>query len=163
VYELPTTTSFLPSDFRALNAVGSVFTDSFDVSEQVPRQGVPGSTRRSEWFGVDYYGEFWVRVAGEYEFVLDADDSADLYIDDRRIITDDGIHPPETARKKIELEAGRHTIHLPYFEGPKYVNLILQIKPPSGDLRVFDIRDYRRPAQVESPAHLDQSLKSVSR
>lgn len=145
VYELPMTTMLLPSDFRKLNAVGSIFTDSFNVAEQTLRQGIPGSTRRSEWFGVDYYGEFWVDKPGKYEFVLNADDGADLYIDDRRIIADDGIHPPQSANGAVVLGPGRHTLHLPYFEGPKYVNLILQVKPPNGTLGVFDIRNYAKP------------------
>lgn len=151
VYELPTTTSFLPSDFRALNAIGAVFTDSFDIPEQILRQGLPGSTARSEWFGVDYYGEFWVSKSGRYEFVLNADDGADLYIDDRMVINNDGIHPPRTVNGLVTLDAGRHTMHLPYFEGPTYVSLILQIKPPDGDLSVFDIRNYARPAHQRPP------------
>ena len=160
VYELPVTTTLLPSDFRKLNAVGSIFTDSFNVAEQILRQGIPGSTRRSEWFGVDYYGGFWVDKPGKYEFVLDADDGADLYIDDQRIISDDGIHPPQTVKGSVMLGPGRHTIHLPYFEGPKYVNLILQVKPPGGTLGVFDIRDYARPLNI--PASPDAQVDNSS-
>jgi len=160
VYELPVTTTLLPSDFRKLNAVGSIFTDSFNVAEQTLRQGIPGSTRRSEWFGVDYYGEFWVDKPGKYEFVLNADDGADLYIDDRRIISDDGIHPPQTAKGSVILGPGRHTMRLPYFEGPKYVNLILQVKPPNGTLGVFDIRNYARPLNI--PASPDAQVDNSS-
>jgi CheY-like chemotaxis protein len=117
VYELPTTTKFLPADFQVLNAVGAVYTDSLDVPEQILGQGIPGSTPRSEWFGIDYFGEFWISKPGKYLFVLDADDGADLYIDDHQLIGNDGIHPPQTVSKSIRLEAGRHTLHLPYFQG----------------------------------------------
>jgi hypothetical protein len=163
VYELPVTTTFLPRDFRKLNAVGSIFTDSFNVAEQTLRQGIPGSTRRSEWFGVDYYGEFWVDKPGKYEFVLNADDGADLYIDDRRIISDDGIHPPQTAKGAVMLGPGRHTMHLPYFEGPKYVNLILQVKPPNGPLGVFDIRNYARPLTTPASPEAQADNSSTAR
>ena len=158
VYELPTTTTLLPSDFRALNSVGAVFTDSFNVPERALGHGLPGSTSRSEWFGVDYYGEFWVTTPGKYDFVLAADDGADLYIDDHLLINDDGIHPPRTITKSIELTTGRHTIHLPYFEGPTYVSLILQVKPPNGILDVFDIRDYRKPSPP-TPHDVESSPK----
>jgi hypothetical protein len=148
VYELPNPTSYLPSDFKVLNAVGAVYTNSLNVSEQILRQGIPGSTSRSEWFGIDYYGEFWIMKSGKYLFSLNADDGADLYIDDHQLISDDGIHPPQTVTKSITLDAGRHTIHLPYFQGPTYVNLILQIQPPDENLRVFDLRDFSMPTKA---------------
>lgn len=107
--------------------------------------GWPGSTLRSEWFGIDYYGSFWIRTAGKYLFVLNADDGADLFIEDHMLINDDGIHVPRTLTASITLAAGKHTIHLPYFQGPVAVNFILQIKPPDGDLRVFDLREFRPP------------------
>lgn len=146
VYELPTTTQFLPSDFRKLNAVGAIYTQLLDVPEQILNQGLPGSSARSEWFGVDYYGEFWVKTPGKYTFVLNADDGADLYIDDRMLINDDGIHPPRTMHADVNLDAGRHTIHLPYFQGPTYVNLILQVKPPNEEMKIFNLREFARPA-----------------
>jgi hypothetical protein len=149
VYELPTTTKFLPSDFKVLNAVGAVYADSLSAPEQMLRQGIPGSTPRAEWFGIDYYGEFWITKPGKYHFVLNADDGADLFIDEHRLIDDDGIHPPQTAGGSMTLDAGRHTLHMPYFQGPTYVNLILQIKPPDGDLKTFDVRDYPDPARAK--------------
>lgn len=147
VYELPNTTNFLPANFRVLNAVGAVYTNSLNVREQVLTLGIPGSTQRSEWFGIDYYGQFWIKTPGKYLFVLNADDGADLYIDDRRLIGDDGIHPPQTVSGSVRLEAGRHTIHLPYFQGPTYVNLILQVKAPDEELKVFNLRDFQPPNQ----------------
>jgi hypothetical protein len=150
VYELPQTTMFLPEDFKALNAVGALYTTSLSVPERILPQGLPGSTPRSDWFGVDYYGEFWVTKPGKYEFVLSADDGADLYIDERRIIDDDGIHPPQTVSGSVNLAAGRHTIHLPYFQGPTYVSLVLRVQPPDGILDTFDLRDYARPSSLLS-------------
>lgn len=147
VYELPNTTSFLPGDFKVLNAVGAVYTNSLNVPEQRLHMGISGSTPRSEWFGIDYYGQFWIAKPGQYLFVLNADDGADLYIDDHMLINDDGIHPPQTLSKSIMLDAGRHTIHLPYFQGPKYVNLILQIKPPDEELKVFNTKNFPAPSR----------------
>ena len=147
VYELPTATKLLPADFQSLNAVGAVYTNSLNVREQMLELGIPGSTQRSEWFGIDYYGQFWVTRPGKYLFFLNADDGADLYIDEHKVIGDDGIHPPQTVSGSITLDAGRHTIHLPYFEGPKYVNLILQVKAPDGELKLFDVRDFPDPSQ----------------
>ncbi|MGA2852363.1 MAG: hypothetical protein ABSE46_25435 [Terracidiphilus sp.] len=46
------------------------------------------------------------------------------------LIDDDGIHSPHAIEAGVLLDAGRHTIHLPYFQGPMYVNLILKVQPP---------------------------------
>ena len=95
IYELPTSITFLPDDFKVLNALGAIYADALNVPETILGQGIPGSTQRSEWFGIDYYGAFWVTKPGKYVFTLDADDGADLYIDDHRLITNDGIRPPQ--------------------------------------------------------------------
>lgn len=153
VYELPRTTTLLPGDFRALNAVGAVFTDFFNVPERILPHGIPGSTARTEWFGVDYYGEFWIQQPGQYEFEFSADDGADLYIDDHLLLANDGIHPPRTVSGTVKLLAGKHAIHLPYFQGPTYVSLVLKVKPPNGILDVFDIRDYARPRPIDGAVH----------
>lgn len=153
VYELPNTTTFLPGDFRVLNAVGAVYTNSLNVPEQILNLGIPGSTPRSEWFGIDYYGQFWITKPGKYVFVLNADDGADLFIDDHKLIGDDGIHPPRTVSESITLQTGRHTIHLPYFQGPTYVNLILQVKPPDEELKVFDVRNFPEPTSNDMSAY----------
>lgn len=150
VYELPATTQFLPSDFRKLNAVGAIYAQSLNVPEQILTQGLPGSSARSEWFGVDYYGEFWVKIPGKYKFVLNADDGADLYIDGRLLIDDDGIHPPHTMEAGVLLGVGRHTIHLPYFQGPTYVSLILKVQPPSGELKIFNLHEFARPIDSQA-------------
>jgi hypothetical protein len=66
VDELPLTTTFLPGDFKVLNAVGAVYTKLAQRRGANAAEGVPGSTLRHEWFGIDYYGEFWVSIPRRY-------------------------------------------------------------------------------------------------
>jgi len=61
------------------------------------------------------------------------------------LIDDDVIHPPHTIEAGGLLDAGRHTLHLPDFQGPTYVNLILKVQPPSGELKIFNLSDFARP------------------
>jgi hypothetical protein len=47
---------------------------------------------------------------------------------------------------KINLSAGRHTIHVPYFQGsPPGVALILTIKPPGESTRPFNLSEFAPP------------------
>ncbi len=150
VYELPSNTKQLP-DYRALDPIDSIYTDSLAVPWQVftPTAGIPGVTKRTEWFGVDYHGTFWVRNPGEYDFKLISDDGAILQIDDTRVIELDGIHFAWRHTGKLALDAGLHTIHVPYFEGPMAVALELWVRPPEGDWTIFDIQDFAPPSSTE--------------
>ena len=119
VYELSSGASQLP-DFWNLEPVGSIYTDTLNVVEQdiVNVEGIPGVTRNNTWFGVDYYGEFFIAKPGDYLFELQSDDGSRLEIDNQPVIDLDGVHQADVKSAHIHLAAGRHTIHVPYFQGP---------------------------------------------
>ena len=147
VYELSDDTRKLP-EFWNLDPIGALHTSSLNVENEFLTKGIPGVTSRLEWFGIDYHGEFWIGQPGEYGFELTADDGANLYIDDALVIDLNGAHQPRTAKRSIKLSAGMHTLHLPYFQGPLSVTLVLRVKPPGGEYKVFDLRDFSQPADV---------------
>jgi hypothetical protein len=147
VYELPGQTKKLP-DFRELNPVGSIYTTFLGVPDQLftPTNGIPGVTSRLAWFGIDYYGTFWIRNSGAYEFRLSSDDGAMVQIDDRQLIDLDGLHMARTKSSRLQLDAGLHTVHVPYFQGkPDAVALGLWIREPGRDWKIFDLRDFAPP------------------
>ncbi len=147
VYEMQPNTAKLP-DFRDLDSIGSIYTESLLVPDQIflGTNGIPGVTDRTIWFGVDYRATFWIRNPGEYQFRLTSDDGAMLQIDDQRIINLDGLHMARTQSGHITLAAGRHTIHIPYYEGtPDSVALVLAVRPPGEDESIFDLRDFAPP------------------
>jgi hypothetical protein len=148
VYELHAGIQRLP-DFRALDPIGSIYTDSLAVPNQVfeGTNGIPGVTDRTTWFGVDYHANFWVRDAGTYNFEMTSDDGAILQIDDQRVIDLDGLHSAVAKPGRIKLDAGRHTIHIPYYEGTPYaVALSLFVRGPGEeDWKIFDLRDFTDP------------------
>ena len=117
VYELPNASRLLP-DFRELDPIGSLYTSSLDVPNQTfsNTRGIPGVTPRTNLFGIDYHGSFWVRVPGEYQFLMASDDGAILQIDDRKVIDLDGLHSVNAASARIQLDPGLHTIHVPYLQ-----------------------------------------------
>jgi hypothetical protein len=149
VYEIPEQTRMLPPGFWDFDAVGAVYAYSLNKPYQFLPEGIPGVTSRPEYFAIDYHGEFWVTEPGEYRFRITVDDGAKLYIDDHLLIDEDGVHSPLRDEHPIKLAAGRHTIHLPYFQETMHVALILQVKAPGDDhFKVFDLRDFSLPAEA---------------
>lgn len=149
VYELDATTSGLP-DFWNMDPIGSIYTNALDVPDQniVEETGIPGVTSRVAWFGVDYYGEFWISSPGEYKFTLTSDDGAQLFIDGQLLIDTDGVHPAHKRSGQITLAKGRHVMRIPYFQGPPTeLALVLKVEPPGGKSQIFDLRDYRSGAK----------------
>ena len=148
VYELQAGILRLP-DFRALDPIGSIYTESFAVPNQIfeGTNGIPGVTDRTIWFGVDYHASFWISKAGTYNFEMTSDDGAILQIDDKVVIDLDTLHSALTKPGRIKLDAGRHTIHVPYYEGTPYaVALSLWVRTPGDEeWKLFDLRDFADP------------------
>jgi hypothetical protein len=147
VYDLSQGASALP-DFWNMDPVGSIYTDKLEVWDQdiYLADGIPGATHNNLWFGIDYYGEFYVTKPGEYVFDLQSDDGAKLEIDNQTVIDEDGIHQVQAKTAHVTLAEGRHTIHVPYFQGaPTRLALVLQVKPPGGSMRVMNLADFAPP------------------
>ncbi len=127
---------------------GTIFANFLQVPEQLSPNGcmIPGLTCNAA-FRVDYRGVFWVRTQGEYEFELTSDDGSQLEIDDKMVVSNLGEHAAITFGGGIVLDAGRHYIHIPYDEnGEGALMLELWVRPPGGDWKVFDTRDFAPPA-----------------
>jgi hypothetical protein len=148
VYELPHSSTNLP-DFRELDPIGSLYTSALDVPDQIfeNTSGIPGVTPRTNLFGIDYHGVLWVTNPGDYQFLMLSDDGAILRIDDKQVIDLDGLHMAQSRSSKIHLDAGRHSIAVPYYQGAvNAVALELWVKPPgAGSWILFDISDYSPP------------------
>ena len=149
VYELPEGARNLP-DFWNHDPIGTVYTYELNVPPQniMSSSAIPGVTKTVEWFGIDYYGEFWIDAPGEYTFQLFSDDGARLYIDGNQVVDLDGLHIVLNREVQIHLDAGRHTLHLPYYQGPQGLALMLLVKPPGGQYRVFNLQDFSPPAEA---------------
>jgi hypothetical protein len=111
--------------------------------------GIPGVTHSSLWFGIDYYGKFYVTKPGEYMFELQSDDGSRLEIDNRLLIDLDGLHDVTKQTATTTLLAGWHSIHVPYFQGPPIaLALVLRIQPPGESMRPFNLNEFAPPATM---------------
>ncbi len=110
--------------------------------------GIPGITHSSVWFGIDYYGKFYVTKPGEYVFELQSDDGSRLEIDNNLLIDLDGVHAVDELNAQNALSVGWHSIHVPYFQGPPTsLALVLMIQPPGETLRPFNLNDFLPPTK----------------
>jgi hypothetical protein len=151
VYELAQGTRYLP-EFGNMESIGSIYSHSLNVPHHYDAEGVLGLTLKPEWFGIDYFGKFWITNPGVYRFNVLSDDGSQIWIDDRRLADDDGVHTVEGKDGAVTLAAGFHTIHVPYFQETNFVALTLQIKPPGEKLKTFDLREYSKPATAQAQA-----------
>ena len=143
VYELPVGATSL-YDLGELDPVGSIYTNTLNVPNQDITRigGIPGITHSSVWFGIDYYGKFYVTKPGKYLFELQSDDGSRLEIDNRLLIDLDGVHPVAKQTATTTLSAGWHSIHVPYFQGPPIsLALVLRIQPPGESMRPFNLNE----------------------
>jgi len=149
IYSLPQGTRALP-DFENLQPRGDLYAWSLTVNTRnsFAWRGLPGS----EWYAIDYRGTVFVSASERLVFSLLSDDGSKLYIDDRCIIDNDGIHSSQTKRGHVRLAKGFHTIRISYFQGPApYVALVLSVKLPGQELRPFDLRDFASPDEDPVP------------
>jgi hypothetical protein len=156
VYEIPAGSSALP-EFWKMEPVGALYTDTLDVQPQhiTGTIGIPGVTTRTAWFAIDYWGTFWVTRPGNYAFWMQSDDGSKLYIDEDTVINLDWVHNSANgfATGQVKLEAGPHTIHVPYFQGPPdSVSLVLRVRSPGeADYKPFDVQDFPPQSQATPP------------
>jgi hypothetical protein len=150
IYLLPEGAGRLP-DFRKLQPVGSIYTPALCVPARSFDEGFPGVTERFEWFAIDYRGSFWVSEPGTYRFSLESDDGSILYIDDKRVIRNDGQHSTLEKDGHVGLKAGAHRIRVSYFQGPRFhVALVLQVQGPKDEqMRVMSLDEFKPPRGAE--------------
>ena len=134
-------------DFEKLKPAGpAIYTSSLNLPPQDFKQGFPGVTKRTEWFAIDYSGRFWIADPGMYTFSLLSDDGAKLYIDEKVIVDNDGIHAPLEKTGALDLAGGLHSIRVSYFQGPKWqVALVLKVAGVGQELRVFSTDEFKPP------------------
>ncbi len=129
IYYLDPGTQHLPTDFKALKSVGSIYAPSLNIPTRSFMQGFPGVTNRFEWFAIDYNGEFRVPIPARYQFRLTSDDGSKLFIDSKLVIDNDGLHASRMKEGSIRLRSGKHTIEVQYYQGPRdQVALVLDVK-----------------------------------
>lgn len=145
VYRVPEGQPMLP-EFSTLTPVASVIMSNFDVPVRAFEAGFPGVDNLVEWFAISFSGFIEIPSDGEVEFSLNADDGANFYIDDVKVIDNDGIHAPRTKTGIANLSAGLHRVRMDYYQGPRY-HIALQLswrKAGQGEFSIVPAEAFSR-------------------
>jgi mono/diheme cytochrome c family protein len=93
-----------------------------DFSKLTPKTTGPASGfsidgfKNRDNFAVVFDGFIRIEKAGEYVFFVSSDDGAQLLIDGQVVTNNDGVHPEQESKGKVNLEPGLHSIRVAYFE-----------------------------------------------
>ncbi len=63
-----------------------------------------------------------------YTFHVTSDDGAKLWIDDKLVVDNDGIHPPQTSSKSVRLARGTHKVVVGFFNGGAGADLSVDLE-----------------------------------
>ncbi|MCG6156452.1 family 16 glycoside hydrolase [Rubinisphaera margarita] len=105
-------------------------------------------------FAIHFSGFLNIEQAGDYRFFLGSDDGSRLTINDRELITFDGIHAHQLKSASMRLEPGLHPILVEYFEASGFESLELLIEGPGivrGDISgLVSLTDSPEPEKSET-------------
>tara|TARA_B100001123_G_scaffold448455_1_gene609693 strand:- start:4675 stop:7440 length:2766 start_codon:yes stop_codon:yes gene_type:complete len=105
---------------------GKLSTGRFDLSAR----------DRDDGFGFVFKGDFHCPVDGEYVFATISDDGSQLFIDGKKVVDNDGLHPEVTREGKVTLKAGKHRLEVRFFENTGGEVLKVSWKAPLGSAEV---------------------------
>ena len=94
-------------DFDKLEPAGAGRTEKFSASV---------SKELKDQFGLKFTGYVEAPTDGVYAFYTASDDGSRLYIGDKLIVDNDGLHGVVEMKGSIRLKAGKHPITVTYFE-----------------------------------------------
>ena len=133
VYAIPSGTKFLPNLDAMTPIKGKYMAPNIDVSPRNWALGFPGDSSLIEWFAIRFQGKISVPVDGRYSFKFFVDDGAILYINETRVLNNDGwANGNKTPEGSIDLTKGEHKIRVDYFQGPRdHLGVVLYWKMPA--------------------------------
>ncbi len=135
VYLLPPGTTSMPN-YDALRPQLALWTRTFEVEPQnFAGLGAPGATPRATDFGIRYEGFVTARQAGTFQFTMANEDGAKLYIDNRLVIDNDGVHPVTFKTVNIDLTAAVHLLRVDYFKAGTNREVCLELWVHSPGMR----------------------------
>ena len=89
-----------------------------------------GAARRGSEYALRFEGFFKVDRDGTYRFWLNSDDGSTLFVDGKKVVNNDGVHPPKTATGTIKLKKGVHKVMVGFFQAGGGAELDVQVGGP---------------------------------
>ena len=86
------------------------------------------SRNRPEYFAFVWSGYILVPQTAVYAFYTESDDGSALYIDDMKVVNNDGLHSRLERTGEIALKKGYHKIRVEYFNRTGTGDLIVSVR-----------------------------------
>merc|ERR1719373_1461689 len=83
----------------------------------------PGFGRRDR-FGVRWTGVLTIHRGGGYRFQTGSDDGSKVYIDNKYVLNNDGLHGWRTKSANVRVNSGRHPVKVEFFENGGHAGCI---------------------------------------
>ncbi len=112
-------------DFRKLNYLAVKTTTNFDLSSKL----------HNDYYGFSFDGFIDIPTDGVYVFSTESDDGSELFIDDRLVVENNGLHGMQSEKGEIGLAKGFHKIRVEYFEKTGSDDLKVMIKIPGEQIK----------------------------
>src|SRR5262245_51472340 len=97
-----------------------------------------------DFFSTTWSGALVVNRNGIYRFATSSDDGAEVYIDDKLVVEDDGRHAARVVQGSVPLQAGMHAMFIRYFQAGGPFQFELQWARDSGALESISSWRLRR-------------------
>jgi hypothetical protein len=96
---------------------------------------------QSNRFAVRWTGLLKTESAGKYMFSIESDDGSRLYLDDKTIVDNDGLHGMRTKTGDIALKEGESQLKVEMFENGGGAGMKLKFKGPDTDNQIVYVSD----------------------
>jgi hypothetical protein len=103
------------------------------------------SKKRGNNFAAEFKGNVIIKKAGSYEFFTKSDDGSFLFINDKRVVSNDGLHGMRERSGSINLPKGLASIRATFFNNKGHAGLVVSYSGPGIKKQVI-------PASVFAPA-----------
>lgn len=107
-------------DFASLQPMKQIEVDAFTLEAR----------NNNDHYGFLFEGYIDLPEDGVYEFYTDSDDGSQLFLNDRLVVDNDGLHGAQMAKGVIPLSKGLHKIKVTYFERDGNDNLNIYYDGP---------------------------------
>ena len=114
-------------DFGSLSSFSHDLVDQIEFS--LSEESV-GGISAGPFVGAEFTGLFLAPQTGVYRFWLDSEGGSQLFIGDRLVVDNDGLHPRRERTGSVGLEEGPHRLTVRYFIGRGNPLLIASVRAP---------------------------------
>ena len=92
----------------------------------------PDSGGLTDQFYVRWTGVIKIEKDGKYKFYTESDDGSRLFIDDKQVVDNGGLHAAEEKDGEVELKAGEHKLKVEFFENGGQASCKVSWEPAGG-------------------------------